>query len=227
MVGHWWRKRGPGSMRNMLVNGLGALATGVTLLVVLVAKFTSGAWVSALLIVAMVTVDALGAAPLPARGDRDVLHVGAGRRLPRIADRRGSDAGLEQSGPARAGIRPDALDRHPRRSTWRPKTRRTPCGRNGPKWSASRSRRPGGRRRSSSRCRRPTGWSCARSSTTFCRSKRNNPGRQIAVIVPELVEKHWYHYPLHNQRAELLKALILLHGSQRIVLINVPWYLKA
>jgi hypothetical protein len=57
--------------------------------------------------------------------------------------------------------------------------------------------------------------------------EQEEPGRQIAIIVPELVEKHWYHYPLHNQRAELLKALLLLHGSQRIVLINVPWYIKA
>jgi hypothetical protein len=54
-----------------------------------------------------------------------------------------------------------------------------------------------------------------------------NPGRQIAVIVPELVERHWYHYPLHNQRAELLKAFLLLKGSPNIVLINVPWYIKA
>jgi len=53
-----------------------------------------------------------------------------------------------------------------------------------------------------------------------------NPGRQIAVIVPELVERHWYHYPLHNQRAELLKGLLLVRGSRNIVLINVPWYLK-
>ena len=54
-----------------------------------------------------------------------------------------------------------------------------------------------------------------------------NPGRQIAVIVPELVERHWYHYPLHNQRAELLKAFLLLKGSRNIVLINVPWYISA
>jgi hypothetical protein len=54
-----------------------------------------------------------------------------------------------------------------------------------------------------------------------------NPGRQIAVIVPELVERHWYHYPLHNQRAELLKGLLLVKSSRNIVLINVPWYLKA
>src|SRR5579863_9771390 len=50
MVGHWRRNRGPGAVRSMIVNGLGAIATGVTLLVVLVAKFTSGAWVSMLLI---------------------------------------------------------------------------------------------------------------------------------------------------------------------------------
>ena len=58
-------------------------------------------------------------------------------------------------------------------------------------------------------------------------TEQKNPGRQVAVIVPELVERHWYHYPLHNQRAELLKALVLLHGSGRIVLINVPWYIEA
>jgi hypothetical protein len=47
------------------------------------------------------------------------------------------------------------------------------------------------------------------------------------VIVPELVERHWYHYPLHNQRAEVLKALLLVKGSRNIVLINVPWYINA
>jgi len=49
----------------------------------------------------------------------------------------------------------------------------------------------------------------------------------FAAAVPELVERHWYHYPLHNQRAELLKALLLVKGSRNIVLINVPWYIKA
>jgi len=51
-----------------------------------------------------------------------------------------------------------------------------------------------------------------------------NPGRQIAVIIPELVEKHWYHNFLHNQRATWLKAALLLKGNRRIVIINVPWY---
>lgn len=57
--------------------------------------------------------------------------------------------------------------------------------------------------------------------------EKKNPNRQIAVIIPELVQKHWYQYFLHNQRATWLKAALLLKGSQRIVVINAPWYLKS
>jgi hypothetical protein len=57
--------------------------------------------------------------------------------------------------------------------------------------------------------------------------ERNHPDRQIAVLIPELVEWHWFHYFLHNQRAEWLKALLLLKGNQRIIVIIVPWYLSA
>ena len=53
------------------------------------------------------------------------------------------------------------------------------------------------------------------------------PTRRIAVIVPELVETRWYQYPLHNQRATALKAALLLRGGDRIVVINVPWYFGA
>ena len=52
-----------------------------------------------------------------------------------------------------------------------------------------------------------------------------HPDRQIAVLVPELVVRHWWQAPLHNQRAQLLKLLLLLRGNQRIIVINIPWYL--
>jgi hypothetical protein len=42
-----------------------------------------------------------------------------------------------------------------------------------------------------------------------------------------MVERHWYHYFLHNQRAEILKAWLLIKGNQQIILVNVPWYLRA
>ena len=57
--------------------------------------------------------------------------------------------------------------------------------------------------------------------------EKRNPKRQIAVIIPELVQKHWYEYFLHNQRATWLKAALLLKGTRRIVVISAPWYLKS
>lgn len=63
--------------------------------------------------------------------------------------------------------------------------------------------------------------------TYITQLKDAHPNRQIAVIIPQLVEQHWYHDLLHNQHATILKALLLLRGDQRVVVINVPWYLTA
>jgi hypothetical protein len=53
MVMHWKRESGPGSRHRMFINGIGAVATGITLVVVLVAKFTAGAWITAILVPAL------------------------------------------------------------------------------------------------------------------------------------------------------------------------------
>jgi hypothetical protein len=55
--------------------------------------------------------------------------------------------------------------------------------------------------------------------------QRAHPGRDLAVIVPELVATRWYHYFLHNQTAAVIKAYLLFSGFRRVVVINVPWYL--
>jgi len=55
--------------------------------------------------------------------------------------------------------------------------------------------------------------------------ERVNPGRKVAVLLPELVVRHWWENALHNQRVQLLKLLLLLKGNQRIVVVNIPWYL--
>jgi hypothetical protein len=57
--------------------------------------------------------------------------------------------------------------------------------------------------------------------------EKDNPERTIAVVIPSMVERHWYHYFLHNQRGQMLTALLLLGAHERINIINVPWYLKA
>ncbi len=56
--------------------------------------------------------------------------------------------------------------------------------------------------------------------------QKSMPDRQIAVIVPELVEQHWYQYFLHNQRAQWLKAALLRKGNSKIIVVTVPWYLR-
>jgi hypothetical protein len=55
--------------------------------------------------------------------------------------------------------------------------------------------------------------------------EKKNPGRKVAVILPELVVRHWWENALHNQRVQLLKLMLLLKGNQRIVVVNIPWYL--
>ena len=56
--------------------------------------------------------------------------------------------------------------------------------------------------------------------------KEQYPDRLIAVIIPELVETRWWDWLLHNHRATALKANLLLLGDPRIVVINVPWYVQ-
>lgn len=56
MVVHHRRRREPRRRQNAVVNAVGAVASGVVLLVVLVSKFTSGAWIPTIVIPALVVV---------------------------------------------------------------------------------------------------------------------------------------------------------------------------
>jgi hypothetical protein len=53
-----------------------------------------------------------------------------------------------------------------------------------------------------------------------------HPMRQVAVIVPELVEPRWYHFFLHTHTASLLRSLLLARGGPQIVVVETPWYLR-
>jgi hypothetical protein len=57
--------------------------------------------------------------------------------------------------------------------------------------------------------------------------ERENKDRIIAVIIPELVEPHWYEKLLHNLHGgAALRALLFLQGDRRTVVITTPWYLR-
>jgi len=56
MVVRWWRTRTPGWKRNLLVNGLGALTTGLVLIVSAYTKFLDGAWIVLALIPVLIAM---------------------------------------------------------------------------------------------------------------------------------------------------------------------------
>jgi amino acid transporter len=56
MVVHWWKEHGRGWLVKAVINGVGALTTGVTLIVVGVSKFGQGAWITVIILPILVIV---------------------------------------------------------------------------------------------------------------------------------------------------------------------------
>jgi amino acid transporter len=225
MVLHWKRKGG--KLHNIIVNGLGAFATAVTTAVVLTAKFVDGAWVTVLLIPAMLTVMVLVR--------RHYNKVNA-----EIASSEPVDFKTMQPPIVITPI-----------ANW------TKISQKALRFSYTVSHEvravhvSAGEETESEFCKHWTQFAevPARQAELpppelvvldspyrfvltpildyVLQVEKENPGRQIAVVLPEMVEHHWYHYFLHNQRAEILKTWLMLRGNQRIIVINVPWYLEA
>ena len=226
MVGHWRRNRGRGAGRSMLVNGLGAVTTGATLVVVLVAKFTSGAWVSVLLIGGMMSA-----------------MMWVHRHYDRVAEevRCPQPLQIENLGPLIVIVPIQSWSLISQRAiqfalTLSPEVHALHVGTeeettalqdNWKQLVEEPVARAGGTPPNLVTLTSPYRLVIKPILDYVLDVEAKNPGRQIAVIVPELVERHWYHYPLHNQRAELLKAFLLVKSSRNIVLINVPWYIEA
>lgn len=226
MVGHWKRTRGRGWLHSMLVNGLGAFATGITLLIVLVAKFTSGAWISALLVVALVSGmlwirrhyrrvarEMKSLSPLALDPIAPPIVVIPIHDWDKVAQR-----ALQFALTLSADIRAVHVATEDETNHLNEKWAQTV---DGPVKKA------GGPAVKLITLPSPYRLVLKPILDYVQQVERENPHRQIAVVIPELVEKHWYHYPLHNQRAEMLKAFLLVNGSKQIVLINVPWYIEA
>jgi hypothetical protein len=55
---------------------------------------------------------------------------------------------------------------------------------------------------------------------------KKHPHRRIVVVIPQLVEDHWYEYFLHNQRGRLLAWALLAQGNKYIFALSSPCYLS-
>ena len=225
MVAHWLRVKGPGYRRYIVVNGIGALATGATVLVVLVAKFIEGAWITALLIptllISMMAVkryfdrvaeELQCTEPFNVEGLRSPLIILPVQKWSRLT-RKAVEVAYALSRDVEAvhvcaeGEKNDV---------------REECE----KYVLTPLRKAGLAEPKLTMLDSPFRLVITPIVNHVLAVQQENPTRRIAVLIPEMIEHHWWHYFLENNRAELLKALLLLKGNQRILIVNVPWYLK-
>ncbi len=224
MVGHWKRTGGPHARHSILINGLGAIATGLTVCVVLVAKFAEGAWIVILLVPGLMFL----------------MHLVKGH-YNRVAREIGNDDPLDMSHlhpplvvlpldrwsrvtqkalryamvlskdvvalHVDAGDQADDLRRRWRELVEIPVER---AGRSAPVLHVVQS---------------PYRFVIQPILEYVLELERENPSRHISVLIPEMVERRWYTSLLHNHRSAVLKTLLLFKGNWRITVINIPWYL--
>jgi hypothetical protein len=55
---------------------------------------------------------------------------------------------------------------------------------------------------------------------------KKDPQRRIVLVIPQLIEGHWFEYFLHNQRGRLLAWALLAQGNKYIFALYSPCYLS-
>ena len=227
MVRHWRKHRDePNARRALAINAVGAVATGATLIVLLLSKFLEGAWITVLFVPALVllfrrtrrTYEAAERAceaveGLDPAGLQPPVVVVPLRRLDAVSVK-ALRFGLGIS-PAVHAVQVIA-EGHPGddlRADWDRKV-------DAPARAAG---------------LRPPQLAILRSRYRQVvdpllgyvhRLAAEDPARFVAVIVPELVEQRWYHYLLFSHTATALKFMLLFRGGPQVVVVNAPWYLR-
>jgi amino acid transporter len=226
MVRHWAKKRGSHWLRNVFINGLGAFVTGITVLVVLVAKFTNGAWITVIFIPMLifffravrrhyhrVTLATWTTSPVePANYKRPPITVVPVDRWSRVT---------KQALEFASRISSDVIAVHVQSAdsgemlgdVW-PRYVETPfnaAGQQPPTLTLLPS---------------PYRLVIVPVVQYILKLSKENPQRRIVVVIPQLVENEWFEYFLHNQRGRLLEWALLAQGNQRIFTLSSPCYLS-
>lgn len=227
MVVHWRNaKDAPHRLVKLVINAIGAFATGITLVVVLVAKFMSGAWVTAilvpLLIVAMMRVkrhytrvQAEMSDPTPIRlsGLEQPIVVIPMARWDKITEKALRFGLLLSKEIKVVHVHNDDMDANESLDSIWEEMIMGPIRKE--------------KLQEPELVTIPSNFRFVISPLMdyILKLEDQNPGRKVAVFLPELVVRHWWENLLHNQRVQLLKLILLLRGNQRIVVVNIPWYL--
>jgi len=223
MVVHWRRERGRGWRLKAALNMAGALATGITLLVLSVTKFIEGAWITILLIPALT----LGFQRIHSHYQAVSSQLRLSKPLPPSAK---PPSRLSVVIPVAGVNRVTAYAIAYAKLISKDVT------------AVYVELEPGAGQRVLDEWRR---WwpriplvvlqSPYRSVLEpFLRyldeaDRKRGGGQRVAVLLPEWVPAHWWQGFLHNQTARLIKEALLYrrrrHGYQRVI-IDVPYHLR-
>jgi hypothetical protein len=226
MVQHWRRSDEPRARLYLVINLVGAVATGATTLMVFIAKFTSGAWMTLAVLLGLILlmhgihrhyaavqaemhITSVELTP-PPQPPIFLLPVGEWNRASVAALRFAHAFGAELRV---LHVTCDSEDAQSM-DKWRQMLQE----------AADRSGVPAPALvEVCSQYRAITGPIF----DYVKKEERSNPERTIAVVFPELVAAHWYQHVLHNYRAEFLKMRLFFGGRRRIAIVDVPWQLSS
>ncbi len=224
MVVHWYKHRGPHWLKSALVNGLGAFVTGITVIVVLVAKFAQGAWITLLFIPLTIllftvvrrhyhAVKVLTTCMIPvdtASLSKPPIAVIAIDRWSNVT-RQGIEFAARLS-PEVIALHVDPTEHSELlQEDWKRYVEKPfrAAGKEPPKLHLLPS---------------PYRFVIIPIVQFVLDLSKKHPHRNIIVVIPEIVEDKWYEYFLHNQRGRLLEWVLLARGNERIFTVSAPWY---
>jgi amino acid transporter len=226
MVAHWRKNRGPHWLKSAFVNGLGGFVTGVTVIVVLVAKFAEGAWITVIFIpflifffrvirrhYHMVSVETSCPGPVvPANEAARPIVVVPVEHWSRIA---------KQALEFASRISPEIIAIHVE-----PADHSEFLHMDWERYVDQPFRAAGVEPPKLTTLPSPYRFIVIPIVQFVLELSAKYPDRKIVVVIPELVEDHWYEYFLHNQRARLLEWSLLVRGNQRIFTVSSPYYIS-
>ncbi|MBV8102752.1 MAG: APC family permease [Verrucomicrobia bacterium] len=225
MVMHWRKKRKSGAVGSVAMNGIGGAATGITFLIVIVTKFTDGAWIVFLVIPALYLFMLRIHRHYKMVGDQLALSGSVELTPPRqmiaVVPLVSMGSLAQRALQIAFGLSGDIKVVHVEQENSPPDFQN--------QWAHD--VLPAVSRAHLAEPQLVTLASPYRQVVTpilsyIWRLEKENPDQTIAVLIPQLIESRWYYSFLHNRHATILRTLLLMKGLNRIVVVNVPWHIQ-